>query len=232
MADQKISELTAASSVGATDTLAAEQSGASRKVTPAQIFTYGLAQNDTVSGNWTFTGNFVQNTGTCTISGVTALEGAITATGTANFQDAVDCDSTLNCDGAVTFTSTLAVTGNTNVDGTLTLNGPLIAADDGELTISTGSITVTGTYHTVAGEGAANDNLDTIVAGSADGQIVILRKASAAHDITVRNGNGNIYLNSATDFNLNHRRDTLMLMWCAELSEWLQVGGSGNASND
>ena len=230
MADLKISELTAASSVGASDDLAANQSGASRRVTPAQMATYILSQNDTVSGAWTFTGNVIFNTGTVDLDGVTTVGGALTAESTANLQGAVDCDTTLNVDGASTFAA-ITATGAGIFGGSHTLNGPLILGDDGELTIATGAITVTGSYHTVAGEGGANDNLDTITAGT-DGQLVMLRKASAGHDITVRNGNGNIYLDSATNFNLNNQKDCLWLMYVDDVTGWIQIGNGGNASND
>ena len=230
MADLKISELTAASSVGASDLFAAEISGASRGVTPAQIFTYGLAQTDTVSGAWTFTGNCIFNTGTVDLDGVTTIGGALTAESTANLQGAVDCDTTLNVDGASTFAA-ITATGAGIFGGSHTLNGPLILGDDGELTIATGAITATGSYHTVVGEGAANDNLDTITAGT-DGQLLMLRKGSAAHDITVRDGQDNIYLDSGGNFSLNNEKDCLWLLYVGAVTGWCQISNGGNGTDD
>ncbi|MCP4645778.1 MAG: hypothetical protein GY851_35360 [bacterium] len=60
-----------------------------------------------------------------------------------------------------------------------------------ELTIAAGAITVTQNMHTVEGQGAAADNLDTIT-GLAAGHMVWLSPANAAHNITITDGVGNI----------------------------------------
>src|SRR3989304_3782571 len=47
---------------------------------------------------------------------------------------------------------------------------------DSLLTIATGAVTATQTYHSIAGEGGAADQLDSIASG-ADGDLLILRPA-------------------------------------------------------
>ena len=61
----------------------------------------------------------------------------------------------------------------------------------GSLIIAAGAVTVTQAYHKIAGEGAANDNLDTISGGS-EGMVIILR--ANGNVITLRDGIGNLDL--------------------------------------
>lgn len=75
---------------------------------------------------------------------------------------------------------------------------PVIYPRGSNLTIATGSITApaTGVYFAVDTEGAAaTDDLDTIV-NTLDYRMIILRSADSTHDVTVKNGTGNIRLAS------------------------------------
>lgn len=66
-----------------------------------------------------------------------------------------------------------------------------------ELTISSGAVTATQSYHKIDTEGdAASDNLDTIN-GGAEGKVIVIRCVSSARVIRVKNGTGNIEM--ATD---------------------------------
>lgn len=59
------------------------------------------------------------------------------------------------------------------------------------LTVSSGEITVTQSYHKVAGEGAAADDIDTI-SGGTEGQVITIRPNGQI--ITLKNGTGNLTL--------------------------------------
>lgn len=102
------------------------------------------------------------------------------------------------------------------------------APRDGELTIATGAITATGTYHTVDTEGnAASDDLDTI-SGGTDGRILIIRPASTARTVVAKDATGNLQL--AGDFTMDNDRDMLTLIYDGTLSAWIEVSRSDNGA--
>lgn len=118
---------------------------------------------------------------------------------------------------AVTGVPTL--TGNNTLSGNNTFTGKILTPDDGELTISSGAVTVTGVYHTVDTESdAATDNLDTINGGS-DGQILILQTENSSRDVILTTSgnivspNGNITLASTSD--------SVTLIYSGALSKWV-----------
>ncbi len=78
-----------------------------------------------------------------------------------------------------------------------------------ELTISSGAITITGSYHRVDTEGdAATDDLTDILGGSI-GQILILRSENLSRNPTIKDG-GNLYL--AGDFTFTSKTDHIVLI--------------------
>lgn len=103
-----------------------------------------------------------------------------------------------------------------------------IPKSSSNLTISSGSITVTDSYHFIDTEGASStDDLDTINGGSTHGQIVMLRTVSNGRDVVVKNGTGNIISPLGTDMYLNTRQGRLViLMYNSTDSNWLVIGGS------
>ena len=99
----------------------------------------------------------------------------------------------------------------------------------GELTISSGSVTPTGSNHTIDTEGnAASDDLDTIVddGSVATGTLLLLRAAADARTVVVKDGTGNLRL--AGDFSLTHTQDCLLLMHVG--TSWIEVSRSDNAA--
>lgn len=63
-----------------------------------------------------------------------------------------------------------------------------------ELTITTGAVTITKSYHKIDTEGdAASDNLDSI-GGGEEGQIILLRGDNLTRTVTLRTGVGNLIL--------------------------------------
>jgi len=99
-----------------------------------------------------------------------------------------------------------------------------------ELTIASGAITVTQSYHIVDTEGdAGTDDLDTIN-GGVDGMRLVLRSADNARDVTVvQDVAKNIRLDAPGNFTLDFRADRIELMYDADLSLWVELSRSDNA---
>ena len=97
-----------------------------------------------------------------------------------------------------------------------------------ELTISSGSVTPTGSFHFVDTEGdAATDDLDTIVdTGVVDGTLLLIRAASSSRTVVVKDGTGNLSL--AGDFSLTHAQDCLLLEHFG--TGYFEVSRSDNAA--
>ncbi len=98
-------------------------------------------------------------------------------------------------------------------------------------TIAAGVLTATVTYQSVAGEGAAADDLDTITAGTT-GQYLIIRPSDDAVTITVTSA-GNIFLIGGNDFVMDDIEDTMTLIY--DGTNWIEisrneVGGGGITS--
>lgn len=79
----------------------------------------------------------------------------------------------------------------------------------------------------LAGEGGANDQLDTL-SGGIPGQLVTLTAADGAVDIIV-SGVNNIYVAGGVSFTLSSVADTITLMYSAALTAWIEVTRSNNA---
>ena len=103
-----------------------------------------------------------------------------------------------------------------------------VATPPGPLTIASGVITVTRSYHTVATQsGDATDDLDTINGGQ-DGMRLVLRAVDDADTVVVKDATGNIAL--AGDCSLTHTQDTIELIYDATLAKWLELGRSDNTA--
>jgi len=117
-------------------------------------------------------------------------------------------------------------------DGYTTANGvstaSVITPDNGELTIATDAITVTGSYHTVDTQGdASTDDLSTI-SGGVDGMIVVLQAENTARDVVVKDSVGNIQC--AGDFTMDNTQDTITLLYSAALTAWIELSRSNNGA--
>jgi len=89
----------------------------------------------------------------------------------------------------------------------------------GELTIATGAITATQSYHSVdTQDDDATDDLDTIN-GAATGNILVLVAANSARTVVVKDSSGNIKLEG--DFSMDNVNDTLTLI--GRTTEWLEL---------
>lgn len=97
--------------------------------------------------------------------------------------------------------------------------------DATELTISSGAVTATQSYHTVDTEGdAASDNLDTISGGS-EGDVLIIRAANTARTVVLTDGVGNIYTSDGNSITLD---DTEKAVWLiCDGTNWLAQAFGG-----
>lgn len=116
----------------------------------------------------------------------------------------------------------LTTSGNATVSGDVTINGKTIIGDGSILTISTGAVTATTGFHTIAAETGTIDTLDTINGGTT-GMILIL-KADSGDSITVAGG-GNIDINTTGNFNMTGG-GTITLIY--DGSNWLETSRSAN----
>jgi len=102
--------------------------------------------------------------------------------------------------------------------------------DAGSLTISSGAITVTKSYHEIVVEGSTGAGADelTTINGGVDGAILIIRAAtSGANDtVTVIDGSN---LALAGNFIMDNIEDTLTLLYDTGQSKWLEISRSSNA---
>jgi hypothetical protein len=107
------------------------------------------------------------------------------------------------------------------------VTGILSFSNASELTIATGVITATQTYHKVDTEAdGASDDLDTIN-GGAEGDILILRAEHTDRTVTVKDGTGNIQ--TAGDMALDNTQDTIALVF--DGTNWLELARSNSGAD-
>jgi len=93
------------------------------------------------------------------------------------------------------------------------------------LTISSGAIIPIHDMHIVAGEGAANDNLDTIT-NTESAEFDEVKLFAGSQTITVRNGVGNIFTLSGDNDQLS---TTVSRLFVRRGTDWYETGGSGSS---
>lgn len=103
-----------------------------------------------------------------------------------------------------------------------------VTPNAGGLTIASGAITVTGSYHTVDTEAAgASDDLDTIN-GGVDGARLVIRAVDSTHTVVAKDATGNLQL--AGDHTMDNAQDTLTLIYDGALTAWLELARSNNGA--
>lgn len=101
---------------------------------------------------------------------------------------------------------------------------PLNIGSPIELTISSGAVTITQSWHTIDTEGdAASDDLDTINGGS-EGDLLIISRNAVGRDVVAKDGTGNLRL--AGDFTIDSNADLLLLLYRS--SVWTEISRSSN----
>jgi hypothetical protein len=169
-----------------------------------------------------------------TFSGMIEGDAGLTIDGAASLINQGNGDYDLKVGSTSTDTLIFGDAGNNRVgineaspSGTFQVGGTLICGTGGELTISSGAITVTHSYHTVDTQSdASTDDLDTISGGVAAGQILTIIANNTARSVVAKDGTGNLKL--AGDFTMDNVEDTLMLVY--DGSNWLEVSRSGNGA--
>jgi hypothetical protein len=126
------------------------------------------------------------------------------------------------------FLATVSATGNNTLSGSNTFTGKVLLPTDGELTIATGAVTVTGAFHTIDTESdAASDDLDTI-SGGADGQVLQIRADNDARTVVVKHNTGNIYNPGAADISLDNYYNVLNLRYDGTLTKWVVINNTAS----
>ena len=110
--------------------------------------------------------------------------------------------------------------------GQLKVNKFLQLGPATELTIVSGVITVTGSYHRVDTQSdASTDDLDTISGGN-EGDILILGLENSLRDVTLKDSVDNLRLAGDVDFTLTSVLDTIVLF--RRPTNWVEISRSSN----
>lgn len=163
----------------------------------------------------------------------TDLAATATGTGTIGGSTGATDNRIIRADGTGGSTiqsSAVTIDDNGNVSGVNTLG----YVDATELTIASGAVTRTASYHRIDTEGdAASDDLDTISGGTA-GQKLIIRAENTARDVVIRHnggGTGNIRTYDGNNITLDETYKAVELIY--DGTNWLVVGvTSGGGSGD
>ncbi|MDF1769834.1 hypothetical protein [Maricaulis sp.] len=111
-----------------------------------------------------------------------------------------------------------------DVAGDVQLNGRLMMGSGATLSISSGAITVTHSFHEVSTEGlAATDDLDTIN-GGVDGAILVIRADNDAEDDITLTTAGNIVGPLAMP--TIRSNDTATLIYSSAISKWILLSST------
>lgn len=114
--------------------------------------------------------------------------------------------------------------------GRAELKGIVGFGAEADLTIASGVVAVTQTYHSIITQGGADDDLDTATGGS-EGDILILKANTSGTNgiVTVKNGTGanTFILAGGIDFILDHIDDSIMLIHNG--TEWVELSRSSNS---
>jgi len=104
--------------------------------------------------------------------------------------------------------------------------GAIILNNATELTIATGVVTATQSYHKIDTEAdAATDDLVTISGGAA-GQELTIKATDSARTVVAKNGTGNLQLTA--DMSLDNANDTLTMIY--DGTNWLETGRANNGA--
>lgn len=108
----------------------------------------------------------------------------------------------------------------------VSVDGLFNLVEGAELTIASGEVTITNSFHSIDTESdASSDNLDTINGGAQEGNVLVLMAADGTRDVVCKDKTGNLQL--AGDFTLDSSRDRITLMF--HNSDWVELCRSSNA---
>lgn len=127
--------------------------------------------------------------------------------------------------GSNAFTGTNTFSGTTTFSNDVTFTGDVLTPTDGTLTIASGVISTTGSYHLVDTEAAAaSDELDTIN-NVAEGQTLKLRAANSARDVIITNA-GNIVTPQGQKIVLSSTSQPITLQYDSTLAKWMVLASA------
>ena len=107
--------------------------------------------------------------------------------------------------------------------------GTLNFDDATTLTIASGAVTKTQSYHFIDTEGAAaSDDLDTINGGTA-GDLLYLKAADGTHTVVLKHGTGNIVTPDGNDYSLDDANKMVALVF--DGANWHLVGSAGGSGS-
>lgn len=159
--------------------------------------------------------------------------GAVVGAGTAAQKDTGTSGDTVPLlDGDNDFSGTTTLSGGSVLGGSIFATGSLLTSgtvaysDDGELTIASGAIGVTGVYHTVDTESdAASDDLDTIN-NAISGRYIVLQAENTGRTVVIKHNTGNIYNPEGVDISLDDEYKTVTLIYSSALTRWVVISGN------
>jgi len=128
--------------------------------------------------------------------------------------------------GVLASDGSVPLTGDWNTGGFRISNlKSLNFKDATTLTISSGAVTVSQSYHYVDTEsGASTDDLDTISGGTA-GDVLYLRSADSSRIVVIKHGTGNIVTPDGNDYSLDSTDKVVALLF--DGTNWHLVGAAG-----
>ena len=135
--------------------------------------------------------------------------------------------------GALAEKMRISAAGTLTVVGDVLVSGVIRHGAAGSLTIATGVVAVTKTYHTIVVENGTGSGADALVTatGGAEGDRLILKAATtgANDQITVTNGTGSdtFILAGGADFVMDHIDDRIELIHNG--TEWVELTRSDNS---
>jgi hypothetical protein len=153
------------------------------------------------------------------------LEAALTFSGNNTFSGANTHSGNNTFSGTNSFSDTLTASSSLNVTGKLRT-----VRDASTLTIATGAITATDSFHMVDTESsAATDDLDTIN-GGVSGYQLVLRILTDARNVVIKHNTGNILTPDGEDITLDTNEEIITLVYDDGHAAWL-VKSQGNTAS-
>lgn len=112
-------------------------------------------------------------------------------------------------------------------------SGKVILGAETDLTIASGAVTVTKSYHSIVVEGGAGSGADSLdsAAGGAEGMLLVLKPntSGAADQVTITDGTGAgaFILSGGVNFVMDHVDDRIMFIHNG--TEWVEMSRSSNS---
>lgn len=150
--------------------------------------------------------------------------------GTRNVRLVLPSSIILLADSNNAFSGNNTFSGTNSFSSTVSFSGKVQFKAGGELTISGGAVTITGSSHTIDTQGnASTDDLTTINGGS-NGEIITIRPISASRTVVLKHNTGNILTANSADFSLDDTSKMAILQYDQGLSKWIVLNASAPSS--